>query len=878
MTAKEQGTAVEIGFRLARVEPDRRVEVLKSAAEVIAAHPYDAAIDVRRDEDRPVVDRLVDRGVAVMDVIERRQIHPIRREVADACRGGAENGNSGHSGRREGDGCGEDHKMTIAHDRNSTEGAHRGRYTTLSCFPQIGKRYPRGHRHPLEAPVRLPHSPCARSGRRLDLAELIPGLDVDPILLDFVNAEALPGSGVERDSFWAGVASLLRDLTPENDRLLARREDLQARIDSRNAALQGSIPSPAEEESFLREIGYLVDPPTPFTIGTANVDPEIADIAGPQLVVPASNSRYALNALNARWGSLYDAFYGTDALGDLPRAGGYDAERGQRVIAAGRALLDEIAPLAGASHADVFAYRIEDGALVSDLGPLRDPSLFAGWRGQDDAPSALLLRHNDLHIEIVIDREDRIGSQDKVGIADILLESAVTAIMDCEDSVAAVDAEDKVGVYRNLLGLMQGTLTARFAKGGGTVDRAPAEDRIYAAADGGGLTVKGRALLFMRNVGHLMTNPMIRIDGEEAFEGLCDAVFTSLIALHDVRGKRANSAAGSIYIVKPKMHGPEEAAFANTLFDRVEDLLGLPRHTIKIGVMDEERRTSLNLAACIHAVKDRIVFINTGFLDRTGDEIHTSMQLGPMIRKGEMKSSTWLAAYENNNVDVGLACGFEGRAQIGKGMWAMPDRMAEMMAAKIAHPQAGADTAWVPSPTAATLHAIHYHRANVAERQREIAGREPAKLRDMLVIPVADGRNWSPDEVREELDNNVQGILGYVVRWIDQGVGCSKVPDIHDVGLMEDRATCRISSQHIANWLRHEIVSDEQVDEALLRMAAVVDWQNEGDPGYRPMATDPQGSLAFQAARALIFEGEAQPSGYTEPLLHAHRLRLKGKR
>ncbi|WP_166036892.1 malate synthase G [Sphingosinicella sp. YJ22] len=707
------------------------------------------------------------------------------------------------------------------------------------------------------------------------MTEIVPGLDVDPILLGFIDGEALPGSGAGRDAFWEGAAELLRALTPENRRLLARREQLQARIDARNQALHGHVPTPAEEESFLREIGYLVDPPAPFTIGTANVDPEIADIAGPQLVVPASNARYALNALNARWGSLYDALYGTDVLGDLPTGGGYDPERGQRVIDAGRSLLDEIAPLASGSHADVFAYRVEQGALVSDLGPLADPSLFAGWRGQADAPDALLLRHHDLHVEIAIDRESPIGSQDKAGVADILLESAVTTIMDCEDSVAAVDAEDKVGVYRNLLGLMQGTLAASFAKGNGSMVRTPAEDRSYKGPGGGTVTLKGRALMFMRNVGHLMTNPMVRIDGEEAYEGLCDALFTSLIALHDVRGKRANSAAGSIYIVKPKMHGPEEAAFADTLFDRVENLLGLPRHTIKIGVMDEERRTSLNLAACIHAVKDRVVFINTGFLDRTGDEIHTSMRLGPMIRKGEMKSSTWLAAYENNNVDVGLACGFEGRAQIGKGMWAMPDRMAEMMAAKIAHPQAGADTAWVPSPTAASLHAIHYHRTDVAERQREIAGRAPAKLRDMLVIPVAEGHNWSPEEVREELDNNVQGILGYVVRWIDAGVGCSKVPDIHDVGLMEDRATCRISSQHIANWLSHGIVSDEQVNEALLRMAAVVDRQNEGDPGYRPMAADPQGGLAFQAARALIFEGEAQPSGYTEPLLHAHRLKLK---
>ncbi|MFN3725907.1 MAG: malate synthase G [Allosphingosinicella sp.] len=709
------------------------------------------------------------------------------------------------------------------------------------------------------------------------MAEVVPGLEADPILIDFIDTEALPGSGVDRDSFWAGAAALLRELTPENRRLLHRRDELQARIDARNETLQGRVPPPAAEESFLREIGYLVDTPAPFTIGTTSVDPEIADIAGPQLVVPASNARYALNALNARWGSLYDALYGTDALGDLPTGRGYEPERGNRVIDWGRAFLDEIAPLAGASHADVFAYRIEGGALVSDVGPLRDPALFAGWRGQDDAPAALLLRHNDLHIEILIDREDRIGSQDKAGVADILLESAVTTIMDCEDSVAAVDAGDKVGVYRNLLGLMKGTLTARFAKGSSTVERAAAADRTYKAPGCGTLTVKGRALMFMRNVGHLMTNPMIKIDGAEAYEGLCDALFTALIALHDVRGARANSAAGSIYIVKPKMHGPEEAAFANSLFDRVEDLLGLPRHTIKIGVMDEERRTSLNLAACIHAVKDRIVFINTGFLDRTGDEIHTLMRLGPMIRKGEMKGAAWLAAYENNNVDIGLACGFEGRAQIGKGMWGMPDRMAEMLATKVAHPQAGADTAWVPSPTAATLHAIHYHRVDVRERQREIAGRPPARLHDMLVIPVAQGRNWSEADVREELDNNVQGILGYVVRWIDHGVGCSKVPDIHDVGLMEDRATCRISSQHIANWLRHGVVTHDQVEEALFRMAAVVDRQNAGDPSYRPMAPNPDASLAFKAARALIVEGETQPSGYTEPLLHAHRLRLKAE-
>ncbi|MFN3388851.1 MAG: malate synthase G, partial [Allosphingosinicella sp.] len=628
--------------------------------------------------------------------------------------------------------------------------------------------------------------------------------------------------------------------------------------------------APAEEEEFLREIGYLVDPPAPFAIGTEAVDPEIGVIAGPQLVVPVNNARYALNAANARWGSLYDALYGTDALGDRPQGGGYDAERGARVIAWGRRFLDEIAPLAGGSHADVGEYRIGDGALVTDRGALLDPARLAGWRD-----GAILLRHNNLHAEILLDPDHPIGRQDKAGVADIVLESAVTAIMDCEDSVAAVDAAEKVQVYRNWLGLMKGDLSARFPKGGREVERRLEPDRRYEAPGGGTLTLKGRALLFVRNVGHLMTNPMMRIDGEWVQEGLADAVITSLIALHDVNGPRANSPAGSVYIVKPKMHGPEEAAFANRLFDRTEDLLGLARHTIKIGVMDEERRTSVNLAAVIHAVKDRIAFINTGFLDRTGDEIHTAMRLGPVIRKSEMKGAAWLGAYEDNNVDVGLACGFQGRAQIGKGMWAMPDLMAAMLEQKIAHPEAGANTAWVPSPTAATLHAVHYHRVDVAARQRALAGRPPARLHDILAIPVAARPDWSEEAVREELDNNVQGILGYVVRWIDQGVGCSKVPDIHDVGLMEDRATCRISSQHVANWLLHGVVSREEVEAALERMAVVVDRQNAGDPHYRPMAADPEASTAFQAARALVLEGAAQPSGYTEPLLHAHRLRLK---
>jgi malate synthase len=700
--------------------------------------------------------------------------------------------------------------------------------------------------------------------------DLVSAVEVDSALKAFVEDEVLPGLEIEAAHFWGGFSELLRALTPENKRLLARREELQALIDARNAGLAGRAPDPAEEEVFLREIGYLADAPERFAIGTENVDPEIAVIAGPQLVVPGNNARYALNALNARWGSLYDALYGTDVLGDLPKGGGYDEERGARVIAWGRRFLDEISPLTGGSHADVDRYRVENGRLVTNCGGLADPSLLAGTRGD-----SILLRHNNLHVEIVVDASRPIGREDKAKVADILLESAITAIMDCEDSVTAVDAEEKIGVYRNWLGLMKGDLAAHFDKGGRQVERRAEPDRHFVAPGGSPLTLKGRSLLFVRNVGHLMTNPMMRLDEEEVQEGLADAVFTSLIALHDIRGKRANSPAGSIYIVKPKMHGPEEAAFANRLFDAVEDLLGLPRHTIKIGVMDEERRTSVNLAAVIHAVKDRIVFINTGFLDRTGDEIHTSMKLGPMIRKGEMKSSAWLKAYEDNNVDVGLTCGLSGRAQIGKGMWAMPDRMADMMAQKIAHPQAGANTAWVPSPTAATLHAIHYHHVDVAERQRELAARAPARLHEILTIPVAAEPKWNVQEVREELDNNVQGILGYVVRWVDQGVGCSKVPDIHDVGLMEDRATCRISSQHVANWLRHGIVSQEEVQAALERMAAVVDRQNAGDPYYRSMAPDFAASIAFQAAAALIFDGEEQPSGYTEPLLHGHRLKMK---
>jgi malate synthase len=711
--------------------------------------------------------------------------------------------------------------------------------------------------------------------------ELISGIEVDQALKAFIECEALPGTGIEPADFWSGFSALLRDLTPENKRLLRRREDLQSMIDERNRGLGGLAPNQAEEEEYLREIGYLTDPPPPFAIGTEGVDPEIAELAGPQLVVPVNNARYALNAVNARWGSLYDALYGTDATGAPPPPGGYDAARGAQVVDWAWDFLDDVIPLERGSHRDVTDWlggTDEEGWLLFELGDgsrttLKDRDQLVGWKPDW---SGLLFRNNGLHIEYQFHERGDMKSRAERLLKDVVLESALTAIMDCEDSVAAVDAEEKIAVYRNWLGLMKGDLSASFDKGGQMFERRAAADRDYEGR-AGAFSLRGRALLFVRNVGHLMTNPMIRLDGEEAQEGLADAVITAMIALHDVNGPRANSPAGSIYIVKPKMHGPEEAAFANRLFDRAEDLLGLPRNSIKIGLMDEERRTSLNLAACIHSVRDRIAFINTGFLDRTGDEIHTSMALGPMIRKAEMKAAPWLKAYEDNNVDTGLACGFGGKAQIGKGMWAMPDLMADMLAQKIAHPQAGASTAWVPSPTAATLHAVHYHRVDVAARQRELAGRTPAKARDMLIIPIAEGRNWSEEEVCEELDNNLQSILGYVVRWIDQGVGCSKVPDLYDVGLMEDRATCRISSQHVANWLLHGVVTRDQVETALRRMAAIVDRQNAGDPAYRPMAPDPASSIAFGAVSALVFEGTRQPSGYTEPLLHSARLALKGE-
>ena len=683
------------------------------------------------------------------------------------------------------------------------------------------------------------------------------GLSVDSRLADFVEQRALPGTGLDAGKFWSDFAALLGKFAPENAALLAKREDLQAQIDAWHEARTGQAHDAAAYQAFLREIGHLVPEPAPFQVGTQNVDPEIATMAGPQLVVPALNARFALNAANARWGSLYDALYGTDAL-DAPPAkpGGYDAERGAAVIARAKAFLDEAVPLASGSWADW-----QGGQLA-----LADPAQWVGSK-----PGGILLRHNGLHIELVLDPDSAIGKSDPAGIADVVLEAALTTIIDLEDSVAAVDGEDKALGYTNWLGLMRGDLVESFAKGGQTVTRAMEADRVWTSPSGEEFTLHGRSVMFVRNVGHLMTTPMIKLpNGAEAPEGLCDAVITSLCSLHDLKGLGTlkNSRAGSIYIVKPKQHGPEECGFTDRLFDAVEDMLGLARHTMKVGVMDEERRTSANLAACIHAVKDRIVFINTGFLDRTGDEIHTSMRAGPMIPKGEMKASDWIASYEDRNVRIGLACGLSGKAQIGKGMWAMPDLMKAMLDAKIGHPKSGANTAWVPSPTAATLHALHYHQVDVFARQREISGEAVPSLDRLLNIPVATGRNWSEAEITRELDNNCQGILGYVVRWIDQGVGCSKVPDIDDVGLMEDRATLRIASQALANWLLHGVCTPEQVDAALTRMAAKVDAQNAGDALYEKLTPD---GIAYRAARALIFEGVAQPSGYTEPLLHKYR-------